>query len=90
MRNTLYFLTMFLNFLGILFCVGLIFILKSAFIIYLPLILLSFIIFTFSFAVTFFDFSNKISRTKNRYIIQKPQITDYREYFVRRRSEFMV
>jgi len=87
MRNLLYFLTMILNISGVVFCVSLIFILKSAFVIYLPLILLSMVIFAFSFAVTFLDYNR---RNKNKYVIQKPYITDYRQYFAQRRNEFII
>lgn len=90
MKRLLYFLTMIFNITGIIFCVGMMFILKSASFVYLPLVLLSIAIFTFSFGITFLDFNNRICKTKNKYVFQKPKITDYREFFSQRRSEFLI
>ena len=90
MKKLLYFMTMFFNITGIIFCVGLIFVFKSASLIYLPIILFSIAIFTFSFGITFLDFNNRIYQPKNRFEFQKPKITDYREFFIQRRNEFLI
>lgn len=90
MRKLLYFMTMFFNVTGVIFCVALIFILKSAYLIYLPLILFSIAIFTFAFGITFLDFNRRACHTRNRFEFQKPRITDYKEYFSQRRNEFLI
>lgn len=90
MRNLMYFVTMFFNISGVLFSTGMIFILGADSWLYLPLIIFSIAIFTFSFGVTFLDFNNKNFRAKNKYVVQKPQITDYRKFFAQKRSEFII
>ena len=90
MRNLMYFVTMFFNISGVLFSTGMIFILGADCLLYLPLIIFSIAIFTFSFGVTFLDFKSKNYRIKNKYVVQKPQITDYREFFSQRKSEFLI
>jgi len=90
MKKLLYLATMLFNFTGVLFSTGLIFVCKSALLTYLPLILFSIAIFMFAFAITFLDFNNKTHHQKIRYICHKPQITDYREFFAEKRSEFTV
>lgn len=90
MRKLLYLMTMFFNIAGIIFCIALMFVLKSASLIYLPLILFSIAIFTFAFGITFLDFNKRVCHTKNRFEFQEPRITDYREYFSQRRNEFLI
>lgn len=90
MKKFMYFMTMLFNISGILFCISMIFTLKSVSLMYLPVILFSIAIFTFSFGVTFLDYVNKISNTKNKYAFQRPQISDYREYFIKRKNEFLI
>jgi hypothetical protein len=90
MKKLLYFLTMFLNITGIILCISLIFTLKNISLTYLPLIFLSIAIFTFSFGITFLDYNKKNYGTKNKYEIQKPQITDYKTFFSQRKKEFLI
>lgn len=94
MKNLLYLLTMLFNALGFVFSLSLVFYINLDNILFLPIIAISCFIFGISFALTVTDFvhlNNLHKHKKHCYFPQNNKvIVDYKDYFVTRKSDFII
>jgi len=91
MKNLLYFITLIFNALGGICSLSLFFFGISFCINYLPLIILSLLIFVTSFTITILDFQKprKPCYAKNHHPVCN-SIKDYKDYFTSQKYDFMI
>lgn len=95
MKNFLYFMTLIFNALGGICCLSLCFYGVSFLLNYLPVIVLSLMLFVISFTVTIFEIFGKnkarMCKIKNLYINKDEfAIKNYRDYFTSQKCDFMI
>ena len=95
MKKILYFTTLTFNAIGGLCTLSLFFYGISFLLNYLPIIVLSLMLFVISFTVTILEFSNKsqnhISNMKHLYLNKKEfAIKNYKDYFKSQKYDFMI
>ena len=89
MKNLLYLLTMLFNAAGCLASLFLTMFIKTEYLIFLPLVMMSCLIFVISFTVTMLIFVNK--NTKKNYVPPKSKVViDYKDYFTSQKSDFII
>lgn len=93
MKNLLYHLTMLFNALGFLFSLSLVFYINLDNILFIPIIILSCLIFGISFILTVMDFvySHNFKHKKSYYFPKNNKVViDYKDYFTARKSDFII
>lgn len=89
MKNFLYYIVILFNSIGAMISISLFFIINQFYFYYLPLIILSTLIFVVSVTVTACELAKKNKKVLYIYP-KKSNVVDYREYFAKRKGEFTI
>ncbi len=89
MKNLLYLLTMLFNAAGCFASLFMTIFIKDEYLICLPLIIMSSLIFIVSFTISMLIFVNRNTR-KNHIPPKSKVVIDYKDYFTSRKSDFII